>query len=135
METSHLFLEEETIKTRASECKHQHFVDNLFSLLNNTVICLPKYCHYLLEDSSNTVSLLVVGLAPSSQDSSSFNFFYLRQMNYLYNFASTCKYYYNSINPNTLSGRLYNLSKTPFGLGAIDVIVVEQPDGSYVSRI
>jgi phosphatidate phosphatase LPIN len=40
-------------------------------------------------------------------------------MDYFYSFVSNFKYYYKSINSATLSG-------------AIDVIVVEQPDGSFL---
>uniref|UniRef100_A0A915DRC9 Lipin N-terminal domain-containing protein n=1 Tax=Ditylenchus dipsaci TaxID=166011 RepID=A0A915DRC9_9BILA len=41
-------------------------------------------------------------------------------MDYVFNLYSNVKYFYTSMNPATLSG-------------AIDVIVVEQPDGSYLS--
>jgi phosphatidate phosphatase PAH1 len=40
-------------------------------------------------------------------------------MDYFYSFVSNFKYYYKSINSATLSG-------------AIDVIVVEQPDGTFL---
>ncbi|TKR60255.1 hypothetical protein L596_027531 [Steinernema carpocapsae] len=41
-------------------------------------------------------------------------------MDYAYRFIKNVRYYYNTMNPATLSG-------------AIDVIVVEQPDGTYLS--
>lgn len=55
-------------------------------------------------------------------------------MDYVYSIVSNVKYYYNAINPATLSGRYILLFHSGYlHLGAIDVIVVEQPDGSCLS--
>ncbi|KAK0424109.1 hypothetical protein QR680_008502 [Steinernema hermaphroditum] len=75
----------------------------------------------------SVVTTIIISIAPCWQDrglcesSRETNIYrYSRPMEYAYRFVRNAKYLYNTMNPANLSG-------------AIDVIVVEQPDGAYLS--